>query len=439
MKKIWTLLKPLENQEEFKEIVSRQISYDNLNRYKYVAMAYILFQLIINIPIEFFMLLNERTISSPALTANFSIHIVSTVLLVVLLLYIEFYPSRLKPKIAISTILMVTTAVIVGVGYALVDLTLHGEFTVFIMALILISLSFVYDSKKSAIILSIYYGLFLAGLLFFYGWNEVTYQHAIGTLAYTIIMYFISRFTYQLNVKTLITKLKLGDVTRQLRSANTELNRFATIASHDMKAPLQIINNYTKLTKKKLDTDDPEVTQYLDFAVEGSERLMKMIDNLLKLTRIKDISSFETVDLNKVLSIAKGNLNSYISERNALVENEMLPSVKGNESLLIQLFQNLINNGIKYNISGQPELEITFTELDSKYRIIFKDNGIGINKSEQEKVFRPFERLHNSSEYDGTGIGLAFCKKVVESHKGLIKLVSDVGKGSQFIVEIPKG
>lgn len=438
MRKIKAFLYPLESFEEYHDVVSRQINFDNLSRYKYVAMAYILFQLMINIPGEFFVIYNEGGYSSHAMIINFSLHIFSTVLMLLTLLLIEFYPSRLNPKVNVSTVLIVLTAHVIGVGYALVDITLHGQITVWLMALIFIALTFVYDTKTSLIILGTYFFSFLAGLLLFYGWNNVVYQHALASLAYTIVMFFVSRFSYQLNVKTLMNKLKLADVTKQLRSANTELNRFATIASHDMKAPLQVINNYTKLTKKKVSSDNPEIDQYLDYAIDGSERLMRMIDNLLKLTRIKDVNSFETVDLNRVLYIAKSNLNAYIEERNALVANDMLPHIKGNESLLIQLFQNLINNGIKYNLSGQPELEITYTELESKYRIIFRDNGIGINKAQHDKVFRPFERLHDTADFDGTGIGLAFCKKVVESHKGLIKLVSDVGQGSQFIVEIPK-
>ncbi|HKN77493.1 MAG TPA: PAS domain S-box protein [Candidatus Acidoferrum sp.] len=221
----------------------------------------------------------------------------------------------------------------------------------------------------------------------------------------------------------------------ELNRSNEELGQFAYIASHDLQEPLRMVASYTQLLsrryKGKLDSDADE---FIAFAVDGAGRMQRLIQDLLAYSRVGtkgkdllDISSEEA------LQQALINLRGAIQEKGALVTHGPLPTVFADEMQLIQLFQNLIGNAIKYQNPGVPEVHISAgMNGGKKWTFSVKDNGLGIDPQYFEKIFGMFQRLHKREEFAGTGIGLAICKKIVERHGGSISVESQPGQGSTF-------
>ncbi|HET8865800.1 MAG TPA: PAS domain S-box protein [Gracilimonas sp.] len=227
----------------------------------------------------------------------------------------------------------------------------------------------------------------------------------------------------------------------ELAISNAELEQFAYVASHDLQEPLRMITSFlTQLDKKYSDKLDTKANEYINFAVEGAQRMRQIILDLLNYSRLhqEDIQR-ENVDLNKILNDAKSLENAQISDRKAKITNDELPTVKANSGAIKQVFQNVLNNGLKYQKPDSiPEIHISAKESDTHWKIIFKDNGIGINPEFQDNIFQIFQRLHTRDQYSGTGIGLAISKKIVERHGGHIWVESEEGKGSTFFFTIEK-
>ncbi|MGC1482473.1 MAG: PAS domain S-box protein, partial [Candidatus Acidiferrum sp.] len=221
----------------------------------------------------------------------------------------------------------------------------------------------------------------------------------------------------------------------ELNRSNEELGQFAYIASHDLQEPLRMVASYTQLLSKrykgKLDSDADE---FIAFAVDGASRMQRLILDLLAYSRVgtkgKDlleISSEET------LQQALINLRGAIAESGALVTHDRLPQVLADEMQLVQLFQNLVGNAIKYQNRGIPKVHISAARNGGmKWMFSVKDNGLGIDSQYFERIFGMFQRLHKREEFAGTGIGLAICKKIVERHGGTISVESQPGQGSTF-------
>ncbi|MGB0864089.1 MAG: tetratricopeptide repeat protein [Saprospiraceae bacterium] len=227
----------------------------------------------------------------------------------------------------------------------------------------------------------------------------------------------------------------------KLAESNQELERFARVASHDMKEPLRMIKSYLSLIKRKVDKlGDEDLNEYMFFAIDGADRMQVLITEILKLAAVQSKShKMSKVDMNDVVFMAKNNLRQVIAERNVTVNlPSSLPIVEGNMALLIQLFQNLIANGVKYNRSETPQIDIKMKEQENTYQFEVIDNGIGIEEAYFDKVFEMLTRLHNRTEFEGTGIGLATCKRIVERHEGKIWVTSEHGKGSNFQFYMPK-
>lgn len=228
----------------------------------------------------------------------------------------------------------------------------------------------------------------------------------------------------------------------QLLQVNDELRQFAYVASHDLKEPLRMIGSYTQLIRRKFNDQIDERTEpFFDFVSEGVTRMNNLLDALLKYATIgKSELEKEQVDLNMTVEIAQLNLQVSIEETEAKVkvENE-LPVVHAVNSLLIQLIQNLISNAIKFRKPEVPPLiRIYSKEDENQYTIYVNDNGIGINPEFQERIFVIFQRLHKRSQYEGTGIGLAICQKIVQKLGGTITVQSQIDEGATFSFTIPK-
>ncbi len=237
-----------------------------------------------------------------------------------------------------------------------------------------------------------------------------------------------------------ITKRKKAEAhllqkVEELNRSNDELGQFAYIASHDLQEPLRMVASYTQLLsrryKGKLDSDADE---FISFAVDGASRMQRLIQDLLAYSRVgtkgKDLLDTSSEE---ALQQALINLRGAIEESGALVTHDPLPTVPADEMQLIQLFQNLVGNAIKYQGPGVPRVHISATK-NGKKKWIFsvKDNGLGIDPQYFEKIFGVFQRLHKREEFAGTGIGLAICKKIVERHGGSISVESQPGQGSTF-------
>ena len=229
----------------------------------------------------------------------------------------------------------------------------------------------------------------------------------------------------------ILLQLKIAELSR----SNEELGHFADVASHDLQEPLRMVSSYTQLLarryKGKLDSDADE---FMGFAVDGVNRMQRLIQDLLLYSRV-GTKGKELLDTSseRALKFALRNLGGVIADSGALVTHDPLPVVRADEIQLIQLFQNLIGNAIKYQKSGEPTVHISAArDAGDTWIFSVKDNGLGIEPQYFDRIFRMFQRLHGREEFSGTGIGLAICKKIVERHGGTISVESQLDHGSTF-------
>ena len=224
-----------------------------------------------------------------------------------------------------------------------------------------------------------------------------------------------------------------------LARSNEELERFAFTVAHDLQEPLRSIEAMTQLflerNKSKLDTDSAHL---LDFVVSSAERMKRLIHDLLEFAVVSHRFEASEVDSQAVVEIAVQQLHEAIEQSGATVAIESLPLIGANGDLLLRLFQNLIMNAIKYAGEGPPVIHISASASDGETVFAVKDNGIGIDQKYHQQIFDPFRRLHTASEHEGTGIGLATCKRIVAQHGGRIWVESQPGEGSKFLFAIPK-
>lgn len=231
---------------------------------------------------------------------------------------------------------------------------------------------------------------------------------------------------------------KVEERTAELEQSNADLAQFAYVASHDLKEPLRMVTSYVQLLDRRLSKDlDEESREFMGFAVDGAKRMRGLIDDLLAYSRVgTKRKPFESVSAKKVVDAALMNLKIAIDESEAQVEVGEMPDLVADPSQLTQLFQNLIANAIKFRGDKKPRVSVKAEREGDMWNFEVRDNGIGIDKEYLDQIFLIFQRLHNRSEYEGTGIGLAVCKKIVERHGGKIRVESEPGEGSTFLFGI---
>jgi len=227
---------------------------------------------------------------------------------------------------------------------------------------------------------------------------------------------------------------------QDLERSNRDLEQFAYVASHDLQEPLRAVGGYVKLLQHRFpDKLDAKVREYITGAADGAERMQKLITDLLAFSRVGARGgAFVLADLNALLSDALNNLQVTITESGAKITSDPLPSLPVDATQIVQLFQNLIGNAIKFHSDLTPEIHVGARQEEGRWLFWVRDNGIGIEPQYAGRIFQIFQRLHTRKQYPGTGIGLAICKKIVERHGGEIRVESQPAHGSTFYFSIPE-
>lgn len=235
---------------------------------------------------------------------------------------------------------------------------------------------------------------------------------------------------------------QLEENTQKLEKSYKDLEMFAYVTSHDMQEPLRMIGNYIQLIKRKIDKTphDHEIDEYIAYTSANATNLQTLIKDILTYsTSNKIVLPEEYIPTENILQEIISSIQPILNEKEAevVLSRKLLP-LKIEKKFLNQIFQNLILNGIKYNIHTKPTVEISCHDTETDVIYAVKDNGIGIEEKYFEKIFEPFQRLHNKYDFPGTGLGLSICKKILEKHNGKMWVTSEEGKGSTFFFSVPK-
>jgi PAS domain S-box-containing protein len=279
---------------------------------------------------------------------------------------------------------------------------------------------------------------------------EKRYLHKDGHVVWvdltaTVVRDAMGRAMHDIAIFDDITERKAADAELrrahdELARSNAELEQFAYVASHDLQEPLRMVSSYTQLLGRRYgDRFDGDAREFMGYIVDGAARMKQLIEDLLAYSRVGTRGKeFRPVEVEAALRRALMNLKNAIDESSGAVTNDPLPTVRGDDTQLAQLFQNLIGNALKFRSPSVPRIHVSCIEKDAEWELAVRDNGIGIDPQYFERIFMVFQRLHNKTEYPGTGIGLAICKKVVERHGGRIWVTSKVDEGTAFHFTLPK-
>lgn len=231
----------------------------------------------------------------------------------------------------------------------------------------------------------------------------------------------------------------LKRTTLELERSNKELEQFAHVASHDLQEPLRIVTSYIQLLEKRYKGKlDKDAEDFISYAMDGATHMQQFIKDLLALSRVGSSGRpFKLTDCESVLKQSLSNLEVAIEESGTKITHEPLPEVMADNLQLVQLFQNLISNAIKFRGKEPPLIHISVRKERNEWVFSVQDNGIGIDKPHHGRIFEIFHRLHTREEYPGTGFGLAICKKIVQRHNGRIWVKSELGKGATFYFTLP--
>ncbi|HEY1112428.1 MAG TPA: ATP-binding protein, partial [Chitinophagaceae bacterium] len=244
---------------------------------------------------------------------------------------------------------------------------------------------------------------------------------------------------------------ELQDANTELEISNNELMQFASVASHDLKEPLRKIHMFSNIIRERYMSESPHgALDYMNRIIRSSARMTKLIDDLLTYSRLSINTLFESTDLNCIINEVLSDLELSITEKGAEVLVDHFPHIEVVPGQMRQVFQNIISNALKFSRPGtpprititselisQPDFDIAAAEKGDYCRISIADNGIGFDEQYTAKIFTIFQRLHSREKYEGTGIGLAITKKIIEKHNGWITARSTSGGGSTFVIILP--
>jgi signal transduction histidine kinase len=245
---------------------------------------------------------------------------------------------------------------------------------------------------------------------------------------------------HRMDTKRRLAERELQETAAKLARSNADLEQFAYVASHDLKEPLRAISGSVQILQERYkDELDVEAEEVIKHTVDGATRMQTLIDDLLTYSRLTTREApLEATDCSQIVQEVLANLKSAIHESKAIITYDALPVVRADSTQLLQVFQNLISNAIKYRSQRTPRIHIGVEDKGNEWLFAVSDNGIGIAPQYADRVFRIFQRLHTRKEYSGTGIGLAVCKKIVERHGGRIWIESELEEGSTFLFTLPK-
>lgn len=226
---------------------------------------------------------------------------------------------------------------------------------------------------------------------------------------------------------------------RELKESNEELEQFAYAASHDLQEPLRMVTSYLELIENRYsDALDEDGQEFIDFAVDGADRMRDMIEGLLEYSRVDTRGdALESVELDAVLEDVREDLQVKIEQTDAEIVTEALPRVEGDSDQLRQVFQNLLDNAIEYSGEESPQVRVSAERAGDEWTVSVRDEGVGIDPADADRVFDVFQSLHTQEEAAGTGIGLALCERIVERHGGDVWVESDPGEGTTFSCTLP--
>lgn len=269
-------------------------------------------------------------------------------------------------------------------------------------------------------------------------WNATRVLVLLGALATIIAL--SAAWVIGLRRRVRAQTAELRSQATELSRSNAELEQFAYVASHDLQEPLRMVASYTQLLARryqgKLDRDADE---FIAFAVDGAKRMQSLINDLLAYSRVGTKGGeLRPTDAEAALSSALVNVQGAIEDSGAVIRHSPLPTVYADPVQLVQVFQNLLGNAIKFRNNKPPEIDVACEETSQEWSFSVRDNGIGIDPKYADRIFQVFQRLHNKKDYPGTGIGLAICKKIAERHGGRIWVVSQSGQGATFQFTIHK-
>ncbi len=232
---------------------------------------------------------------------------------------------------------------------------------------------------------------------------------------------------------------ELARFAEELMRSNSELEQFAYVASHDLQEPLRMVASYLQLVERRYaDRLDDTGREFIAFAVDGATRMKRLINDLLAFSRVGTRARpMEKINLQDVMAQVQANLQPLLEDHGGIILLDELPTVLADENQMVQLFQNLVGNAIKFHGEELPRIQIGAATVDGFWKMHVQDNGIGIEPKFKERIFAIFERLHTTQEYAGTGIGLAICKRIVERHGGRIWVESQLGEGATFYFNLP--
>jgi light-regulated signal transduction histidine kinase (bacteriophytochrome) len=260
--------------------------------------------------------------------------------------------------------------------------------------------------------------------------------------ASSLLTLIIAPFLYFLILRELKDRRRVEKAmeqrSRELTRSNAELEQFAYVVSHDLREPLRMIHVFLQLLDKRYRGRlDNEADEFIGFTVDGAARMQKMINDLLDYSRVGSRGRELPVKSDAALKQALDNLMMVITECGAIVTQSPLPTVVADESQLVRLFQNLVANAVKFHGKDLPRVHVGAVRQKEEWLFSVCDNGIGIAPEHFERIFLIFKRIYSQSEYPGTGIGLAVCKKIVEQHGGRIWVESQLGVGTTFFFTLP--